>query len=88
MGEDSARPPMCNLFENTVSFADLVRAFSAAGRPVLKPEPGAAPNWPLFETVRPTDAAPVVRPYGEGSEVLQLRWGLVAERPKAPPVNS
>ena len=32
------------------------------------------------------DAAPIVRPVGEGCEILQLRWGLVAERPKAPPV--
>ena len=77
---------MCNLFENTVSFADFVRAFGVVGRPVLEPQPGAAPNWPLFEAVRPTDAAPVVRPFGDGCEVLQLRWGLVPERPKAPPV--
>jgi putative SOS response-associated peptidase YedK len=84
---------MCNLFENTVSFADLVRAFGNAGRPVLKPEPAAAPNWPLFEAVRPTDPAPVVRPCGEGCEVLQLRWGFLSDRPqasprKAPPVTN
>jgi putative SOS response-associated peptidase YedK len=79
---------MCNLFENTVSFADLARAFATAGRPLLKPEPAAAPNWPLFEAVRPTDPAPVVRPLGEGTEVLQLRWGFASERPKAPPVTN
>jgi putative SOS response-associated peptidase YedK len=84
---------MCNLFENTVSFADLVRAFGTAERPVLKPEPAAAPNWPLFEAVRPTDSAPVVRPFGEGCEVLQLRWGFLSGRPqasagKAPPVTN
>ena len=79
---------MCNLFENTVSFADLARAFATVARPVLKPEPGAAPNWPLFEAVRPTDFAPVVRPFGEGCEVLQLRWGFTSERPKTPPVTN
>ena len=84
---------MCNLFENTVSFADLVRAFDNVGRPMLRPEPAQAPNWPLFEAVRPTDAAPVVRPFGEGCEALQLRWGFVAERPQtsgkwAPPVTN
>jgi putative SOS response-associated peptidase YedK len=80
---------MCNLFENTVSFADLVRAFDNAGRPVLKPEPGAAPNWPEFHAVRPTDAAPIVRPLGEdGCETLQLRWGFIPERPKAGPVTN
>jgi putative SOS response-associated peptidase YedK len=79
---------MCNLFENTVSFADLARAFGVAGRPVLKPVLGQAPNWPLFEAVRPTDPAPVVRPLGEGCEVVQLRWGFLADRPKAPPVTN
>jgi putative SOS response-associated peptidase YedK len=79
---------MCNLFENTVSFADLVRAFGQAGRALLKPEPGSAPNLPMFEAVRPTDAAPIVRPFGEGCELIQLRWGFVAERPKAGPVTN
>lgn len=82
---------MCNLFENTVSFADLARAFATVERPVLRPEPAQAPNWPLFEGVRPTDFAPVVRPFGDGCEVVQLRWGLIADRPRtsgksAPPV--
>ncbi len=76
---------MCNLFENNASFADLVRAFGNSQRPVLKPEPGAAPNWPLFEAVRHTDPAPIVRALGDGCELLQMRWGLIAERPKAPP---
>jgi putative SOS response-associated peptidase YedK len=79
---------MCNLFENTVSFADLVRAFGQVGRPVLKPEPRSAPNLPLFEAVRPTDAAPIVRPYGEGCELTQLRWGFIADKPKAGPVTN
>ncbi len=79
---------MCNLFENTVSFADLVRAFGNVGRPVLRPEPSRAPNWPLFEAVRPTDPAPIVRAFGEGCEALQLRWGFMAERPKAGPVTN
>jgi putative SOS response-associated peptidase YedK len=84
---------MCNLFENTVSFADLVRAFGNAGRPVLRPEPAKAPNWPLFEAVRPTDPAPIVRAIGDGCEALQARWGFLSERPqtsgkRAPPVTN
>jgi putative SOS response-associated peptidase YedK len=79
---------MCNLFENTVSFADLVRAFGSVERPVLKPEPQSAPNLPLFEAVRPTDFAPIVRPFGQGCELIQLRWGFRAERPKAGPVTN
>jgi putative SOS response-associated peptidase YedK len=79
---------MCNLFENTVSFADLVRAFGQVGRPVLKPEPQAAPNLPLFEAIRPTDIAPVMRPLGDGCELTQLRWGLIDDRPKAGPITN
>ena len=79
---------MCNLFENTVSFADLVRAFSTVGRPVLKPQPQSAPNLPLFENIRPTDIAPIVRPFGEGCELTKLRWGFIADRPKAGPVTN
>jgi putative SOS response-associated peptidase YedK len=79
---------MCNLFENTVSFADLVRAFHQAGRPLLKPEPQSAPNLPPFEAVRPTDTAPIVRPFGEGCELSQLRWGFDPGRPKAGPVTN
>jgi putative SOS response-associated peptidase YedK len=79
---------MCNLFENTISFADLVRAFGQNGRPMLKPEPGSAPNLPMFEAVRPTDVAPIVRPFGDGCELTQLRWGFLADRPKAGPVTN
>jgi putative SOS response-associated peptidase YedK len=84
---------MCNLFENTVSFADLVRAFGNAGRPVLRPESAQAPNWPMFEAVRPTDTAPVVRPLGEGCEAQLMGWGFLGERPqasgkRAPPVTN
>ena len=79
---------MCNLFENTVSFADLARAFGQIGRPVLKPEPQAAPNLPLFEAIRPTDVAPIVRPFADGCELTQLRWGFVDDRPKAGPITN
>ena len=79
---------MCNLFENTVSFADLARAFGQVGCPVLKPGPESAPNLPLFEAVRPTDLAPIVRPLNDGCEVTQLRWGFIADRPKAGPVTN
>lgn len=72
---------MCNLFENTVSFSDLVEAFGTVGKPVLKPGPESAPNLPLFEAVRPTDFAPVVCPLGEGTEFLRMRWGFIPERP-------
>lgn len=79
---------MCNLFENTVSFADLVRAFAVVQRPILKPGPQAAPNLPLFEAIRPTDTAPVVRAFEGGAELLTMRWGFHAERPKSGPITN
>ncbi len=79
---------MCNLFENTVSFADLVRAFSGEGLPIVKPGPEAAPNLPLFEAVRPTDVAPVIRRLGQGAELLCLRWGFSNPKPKSGPVTN
>jgi len=79
---------MCNLFENTVSFADLVRAFAGAGRPIVKPEPSSAPNLPLFEQIRPTDVAPAVRRFGDGAELLTMRWGLRSPRPKSGPLTN
>jgi putative SOS response-associated peptidase YedK len=79
---------MCNLFENTVSFADLVEAFGQVNKPVLKPTPEAAPNLPLFEAVRPTDEAPILRPLGDGVEVLRMGWGFAPGKPKAGPVTN
>jgi putative SOS response-associated peptidase YedK len=79
---------MCNLFENTVSFADLVRAFAGEGRPILKPAPQSAPNRGPFEQIRPTDSAPIVRRFGEGAQLLTMRWGLRGPRPKSGPVTN
>ena len=79
---------MCNLFENKTSFRDLVEAFGNVRMPVQRPEPQAAPNWPALDAVRPTDAAPVARPFGEGVEVLQMRWGWESARPRAGPVTN
>jgi putative SOS response-associated peptidase YedK len=79
---------MCNLFDNRVSFRDLVEAFGHLGLPIVRPQPQAAPNWPPQPAVRPTDPAPVVRAAQGGAEILRLRWGFVAERPKAGPVTN
>src|SRR5579875_671467 len=79
---------MCNLLENTVSFADLVRAFEQAGAPIRKPGPGEAPNLEPLPAVRPTDVAPILRPFDGGSELLRLRWGFAPGRPGAGPVTN
>jgi putative SOS response-associated peptidase YedK len=79
---------MCNLFENTVSFAELVEAFGQYRAPILRPGPQAAPNWPPLNAVRPTDFTPVVRAFEDGAEVSRMRWGFAPERPKAGPVTN
>ena len=79
---------MCNLFENKTSFRDLLDAFGQYQQPVLRPQANAAPNLPPLEAVRPTDEAPVVRAFENGVEVTRMRWGFVADRPKAGPVTN
>jgi putative SOS response-associated peptidase YedK len=53
--------------------------------------PEAAPNLAPLEEIRPTDPAPVIRPYndavaGDGVRLDQLRWGFAPPRPKAGPI--
>ena len=79
---------MCNLFENKTSFRDLLDAFGRYRTPILRPEPHAAPNLPPLDAVRPTDAAPVVRAFADGAELVTMRWGFIPERPKAGPVTN
>jgi putative SOS response-associated peptidase YedK len=79
---------MCNLFENKTSFRDLLDAFGNFRAPIVKPGREAAPNLPLLEAVRPTDPAPVVRAIEGGAELTQMRWGFIADRPKAGPVTN
>jgi putative SOS response-associated peptidase YedK len=79
---------MCNLFENKTSFRDLLDAFGQHREPIVRPQPHAAPNLPWLEAVRPTDPAPVVRALQDGAELTQMRWGFIADRPKAGPVTN
>lgn len=77
---------MCNSFAARLNFTELVEAFGRAGRPIVKPGREAAPNLPPLDEVRPTDAAPVVRAFGEGAELTELRFGFAPPRPRAGPV--
>ncbi|MDB5459208.1 MAG: hypothetical protein JWO72_949 [Caulobacteraceae bacterium] len=79
---------MCNLFENKTTFRDLLDAFGQHQPPILKPDRHAAPNLQPLEAVRPTDMAPVVRGFGDGAELTAMRWGFIADRPKAGPVTN
>jgi putative SOS response-associated peptidase YedK len=79
---------MCNLFENKTSFRDLLEAFGQYRPPILRPERHAAPNLRPLDAVRPTAMAPVVRAFAEGSELTQMRWGFIPDRPKAGPITN
>lgn len=75
---------MCNDYANYIPWADFVHVYGDLGMPILSPT--AAPNLEPREDIRPTDKAPVVRRFGEGVEVAQLRWGFPPGRPKAGPI--
>jgi putative SOS response-associated peptidase YedK len=75
---------MCNDYANHIPWADFVHVFGGIGLPVVAPT--AAPNLEPREDIRPTDRAPVIRRFGEGVELAQLRWGFPPGRPKAGPI--
>ena len=77
---------MCNLYSEKVSYRQLFDEFSQMRLPILFPEPHAAPNLEPREEIRPTESAPVIRPRGEGVELVSLKWGFAPGRPKGPPV--
>ena len=76
---------MCNNYAVTVSWADYLEAFSAAGLRVDSDQ--AAPNLPPEPSLWPTDRAPVIRATSTGSvELVRMGWGFAASRPKAGPI--
>ena len=77
---------MCNLYAEKVPYQTFVEEFSQLKLPLVFPPPEAAPNLQPHEEVRPTDLARVVRPRGEGVELVELKWGFAPARPKAGPV--
>ena len=74
---------MCNDFGNRVPYSAYVEAFSQTRLPLA---PDAAPNLEPRDDIWPTETAPVLRRAGNSLELVQLRWGLGAGRPKAGPV--
>ncbi|HEX4095091.1 MAG TPA: SOS response-associated peptidase, partial [Caulobacteraceae bacterium] len=69
---------MCNLYSEKVSYQQLVDEFSQLKLPIVLPGPGAAPNLPALEQVRPTDVAPILRPAPGGVELARLKWGFAS----------
>src|ERR1700761_3054503 len=77
---------MCNLYSEKVSYRQLVDEFSQLKLPIVLPGPGAAPNLPALEQVRPTDVAPIIRPAEGGVELARLKGGFAPYKPKGPPI--
>ena len=75
---------MCNRYGFNSPHHRLREIFGALDLPFRWPE--AAPNLAPLEEIRPTDQAPVIRPFEDGVRLDQLRWGFSPGRPKAGPV--
>ena len=75
---------MCNDFGNRIPYSAYIEAFSQTRLPLKVPD--AAPNLEPRDDIWPTETAPVLRRAGNSLELVQLRWGLGAGRPKAGPV--
>ncbi len=78
---------MCNLFQQNLAYSHLVEELTRLRTPLVCPTPAEAPNLEPRE-VKPTDPAAVIRPRGEGVELVQLKWGFSPGAPKRPPVTN
>jgi putative SOS response-associated peptidase YedK len=75
---------MCNRYGFNSPHHRLREIFGEINLPFRWPE--ATPNLEPLEEIRPTDPAPVIRPYEDGVRLDQLRWGFPPPKPKAGPV--
>lgn len=71
---------MCNCYRMGASLEDLRRVFEPLDLPLLFPS--GAPNLEPLDNIRPTNAAPILRPRDPanpsgGVELVQARWDLV-----------
>jgi putative SOS response-associated peptidase YedK len=65
---------MCNRYGYNSPHHRLVELFGELNMTFRWPE--AAPNLAPLEEIRPTDPAPVIRPFEDGVRLDQLRWGF------------
>jgi len=77
---------MCNNYGVTVSWTDYLDGLTAQGLDLGAP--AGVPNLEPQESLWPTDAAPVLRPRGDGRgvELVNLRWGFQPPHAKAGPI--
>jgi putative SOS response-associated peptidase YedK len=75
---------MCNAYEQQVTYAQYRDAVRAAE--LATPESESPADLPQADNVRIGDVGPVLRAAGNGVELILMRFGWPAPRPKAPPV--
>ena len=78
---------MCNLFQQTLAYSQLVDELTRLRMPLVYPTASKAPNLEPRE-VKPTDPASVIRSRDQGVELVQLKWGFAPAAPKRPPVTN
>lgn len=74
---------MCNDYEQHVAYADYQKAIRALE---LEASAQDAAALPQVDDIRIGDFGPVLRAAGNGSELVLMRFGWPAPRPKAGPV--
>jgi putative SOS response-associated peptidase YedK len=76
---------MCNDYGNRIPYSAYVEAFSQLKIRLFAD--GGPPNLEPRDDIWPTDVAPIIRTTEDGAaELVQLRWGFPAARPKGRPV--
>lgn len=75
---------MCNNYALKTSVTDLRDAFEDHIEHWVREV--ALPNLAASDDIRPTDLAPVVTLTPGGPALTRLKWGLVSQTPKRPPV--
>jgi putative SOS response-associated peptidase YedK len=75
---------MCNSYEQLVTYAQYRDAIRAAE--LATPASESEADLPQSDNIRIGDMGPVLRAAGNGVELVLMRFGWPAPRPKAPPV--
>jgi len=75
---------MCNNYALHVAVTDLRDAFRDHIDHWI--DEVALPNLAASDDIRPTDLAAVVLQSADGARLTRLKWGLVPQQPKRPPV--
>jgi putative SOS response-associated peptidase YedK len=76
---------ICNDFGNHTPYSDYLSAYSQTRIPVRWPK--AAPNLEPREDIWPTDKAPVIQRFEDGTnQFAELRWGFPPARLKGAPI--